>query len=120
MIPERLYETLPYLYVLCGAQSVLWLPHWTAALSGVVLIFVGAVVWVIRSEKRRSPYGIKFKEHGVLPFWCYELQPFIYLTSGALLFNYAPSSLLYPSAMILLVLGLQLWLCRICWRSHSK
>jgi hypothetical protein len=27
--------------------------------------------------------------------------------------------LLYPSAMIFLVLGIQLWLCRICWRRHS-
>ena len=54
MIPERLYETLPYLYVISGSQTALWLPHWTAALSGVVLIFVGAVVWVIRTDKRLS------------------------------------------------------------------
>ena len=113
MIPERLYETLPYLYVISGSQSVLWLPHWTAALFGVVLIFVGAVVWVIRTDKRRSPYGIKFKEQGALPFWCYELQPFIYLSSGVLLFKYSQSFLIYQSAMIFLVVGLQLWLCRI-------
>lgn len=119
MVPERLYETLPYLYIVTGSQSVLWLPHWSAVLSGVVLIFAGAVVWVVRTEKRRSPYGIKFKEQGSLPFWWYELQPFIYLTCGALLFNYGESFWLYPSAMILLVLGVQLWLCRICWRKHS-
>ncbi|MCA1928889.1 hypothetical protein [Rheinheimera sp.] len=119
MIPERLYETLPYLYVVSGAQTALWLQHWTAALSGVALIFIGAVVWVIRSDKRRSPYGVKFRGAGALPFWCYELQPFIYLTSGVLLFNYAQSFLLYPSAMIFLVLGIQLWLCRICWRRNS-
>lgn len=38
MIPERLYETLPYLYVISGAQTALWLPHWTAALSGIGLV----------------------------------------------------------------------------------
>jgi hypothetical protein len=119
MIPERLYETLPYAYVITGAQSVLWLPYWSAALSGTVLIFVGAVVWVVRTEKRRNPHGIKFKQHGTLPFWCYELQPFAYLSCGALLFNYGGSFLLYPSAVILLVLGVQLWLCRICWRRHT-
>lgn len=119
MLPERLYETLPYFYVVSGSQTVLWSPHWAAALSGVMLTFIGAIVWVIRTEKRRSPYGIKFKDQGGVPFWLYELQPFIYLTSGALLFNFAPTYLVYPSAMILLVLGIQLWLCRICWRSHS-
>ena len=116
MIPERLYETLPYLYVITGSQSVLWLPHWTAALLGIGLIFLGAVVWVIRSEKRRDPYAIKFKPHGVLPFWYYELQPFIYLSGGVLLFGLSHNFLLYPSAMILSVLGTQLWLCRICCR----
>lgn len=116
MIPQKLYEALPYLYVVSGSQTALWLPHWIAALSGVALIFIGAVVWVIRTDRRRSPYGIKFKEGGELPFWWYELQPFIYLSCGVLLFNYAQSFLLYPSAMIFLVLGIKLWLYRICWR----
>ena len=106
MIPDKIYEVLPYAYVAVGSAVMLATNAWLLVVCGFLMACAGAVVWVLRSDNRRSDIkAARSKYGGILPFWCYELLPFIYF---------------YPSAMILLVIGMQLWLLRGSYRKHQR
>ena len=53
-IPHWLYERLPYLYVAVGIFALANLEHRIGALSGGLLILIGAYVWFIRRTNRRE------------------------------------------------------------------
>ena len=81
----------------------------------------GAVVWVLRSDNRRSDIkNAREKYGGVLPFWLYELLPFSYFMLAVMLFTGSDNVYFYPFAMILLVIGVQLWLLRSSYRKHQR
>ncbi len=119
MLPNRVYEVLPYSYICLGTLSMLLLDHYVAVMSGVVLIVAGALVWILRSDHRRRDINNQSSRHGTLPFWLYELQPFIYATVGLLLWQTSNNQYFYPSALVLIVVGLQIWLMRNSQRRHQ-
>ena len=121
MLPTKLYEALPYTYVASGIGIMLSSPLLLATAAGCLLALAGAVVWVLRSENRRSDIrNARQKYGGVLPYWCYELLPFSYSMLALLLFVHSDNLYLYPFAMILLVLGIQLWMLRRSYRKHQR
>lgn len=121
MLPAKLYEVLPYAYVVGGTGMMLGFDLWLATLSGVLVATAGAVVWVLRSDNRRSDIkDARNKYGGVLPFWLYELLPFSYFMLALLLFVLSSNVYLYPSAMLMLVIGMQLWLLRGSYRKHQQ
>lgn len=121
MVPDKIYEVLPYAYVVTGSAVMLATNAWLIAVCGFLLVFAGAVIWVLRSDNRRSDIkGARNKYGGVLPFWCYELLPFSYFMLALLLFALSNNIYIYPSAMILLVIGMQLWLLRGSYRKHQR
>ncbi|MDP4536869.1 hypothetical protein Q3O60_11760 [Alkalimonas collagenimarina] len=122
MLPGKLYEFLPYLYAIAGAMTVFIMPGHPVltSFSGAVLIVTAGLVWVLRSEHRRMDTGIRGRSAGPLPFWCYELLPFTYILAALLLFVWASTPLLYPSAVIFLIIGHQLWFLRSSQRKHRK
>lgn len=119
MLPNRLYEVLPYSYICLGSLSMLLLDNYVAVISGVILIVAGALVWILRSDHRRRDCNNHSSRHGSLPFWLYELQPFIYATGGLLLWQTSNNQYFYPSALVLIVVGLQIWLMRNSQRRHQ-
>jgi hypothetical protein len=119
MLPSRLYESLPYLYMLLGVVVLWCLDNLLAAFSALLLITAGALVWILRSDHRRKDLTEGIHRHGRWPFWYYELQPFIYASAGLLLWRFGNNLYFYPSAMILLVVGLQIWLMRGIHRRHQ-
>lgn len=119
MLPNRLYEFLPYLYMSTGALSMSLLGHFIAVISGLLLIVAGALVWILRSDHRRADLKNSSAHHGSMPFWLYELQPFVYATGGLLLWQLSSNQYLYPSALVLMVVGLQIWLMRNSQRKHQ-
>lgn len=119
MLPNRLYEFLPYLYIGTGALAMSLLGNVIAVLSGLILIVAGALVWILRSDHRRGDLKNGNAHQGSMPFWLYELQPFVYATGGLLLWQFGNNQYLYPSALILIVVGLQIWLIRNSQRKHQ-
>lgn len=116
MVPQRIYESLPYMYMGLGLAILCSVKNPYAFSSALLFVLAGAVVWVVRSEHRRTRHRLSIQVHGMLPFWCYELLPFSYLTLGLSLLAYSENMLMYPSAVILTVLGLQVWTLRALQR----
>ncbi len=112
MLPSQLYESLPYLYLAAGVACFALLPHPIGAWAGVLLINAGALVWIMRAERRRL--NQKSGGDGLfhIPFWLYELQPFLYFGTGAFLYFRFDNEFLYPSAFILCLCGLLIWRLR--------
>lgn len=121
MLPAKLYEAIPYTYVAVGSAMILAFDKWLALLSGLLIAGAGAVIWVLRSDHRRSDIkNARQKYGGVLPFWLYEMLPFTYAMSALCLFMLSNNIYLYPFAMLLLVIGVQLWLLRSSYRKHQR
>lgn len=121
MLPTKLYEILPYGYFATGSSVMLNVESWLALLSSLLIMLAGAVIWVLRSDNRRSDVrNARAKYGGELPFWFYELLPFSYFILALLLFSATSNVYVYPSAMILMIIGLQLWLLRGSYRKHHR
>lgn len=121
MLPAKLYEAVPYIYIAIGSAILLAINSWLAIASGLLIVFAGAVIWILRSDNRRSDIkGARNKYGGVLPFWCYEILPFSYCIVAILLFTGSGNMYFYPSAMIMLLVGMQLWLLRSSYRKHQR
>jgi hypothetical protein len=120
MISAKIYEPLPYSYMLAGLVSMAFLPSLFGVLSGGLLFMAGALVWIVRSEHRREDKVFADRKNGPLPFWGYELLPFVCLLLALTIFMLPFNQFYYPSAVILLVVGLQLWLTRTMQRRHRS
>lgn len=121
MWPEKVYEVLPYAYVSAGVAVMVSFDSVLAFAAGALMAAAGAVVWVLRSDNRRSDIkNAREKYGGVLPFWLYELLPFSYFMLAVMLFTGSDNVYFYPFAMILLVIGVQLWLLRSSYRKHQR
>lgn len=121
MLPEKLYEVLPYTYVGVGISIMLGFESMLAVLSGLLITIAGAVVWILRSDNRRTDIkGASEKYGGVLPFWFYEMLPFSYVILALIVFVLSNNVYLYPFAMILMVVGIQVWGLRGSYRKHQR
>jgi hypothetical protein len=118
MLPFLLYESLPYLYLTSGFAVILLAELGFSIISGLLFITAGAMVWILRSDHRRSDNSNAARLQGRLPFWVYELMPFALCTFGLLLGRWGQNPYFYPSALIFVVIGLQLWLMRGIQRQH--
>lgn len=116
MLPKQLYEILPYLYMVIGVLVLFALGNFLALFSGLLFFMAGSLIWILRSDHRRASR----KHHGPLPHWPYELLPFLYTATGGVLCYYANTIYLYPSAILLLTAGLQIWYLRGVQRRHQK
>lgn len=122
MLPEKLYESLPYLYAGAGVATLFLMPGhpMLLSLSGALLFVAGGLVWVVRSEHRRRDLDAHGRFPGLLPFWCYELLPFCYILTALMIFAWSSNPWLYPSAVIFLFIGNQLWFLRGSQRKHKN
>ncbi|MDX1677766.1 hypothetical protein [Arsukibacterium sp.] len=118
MLPTKIYEPLPYSYMLAGLISMVLIPSVLGLLSGLLLFMAGALVWIVRSEHRREDDVFAERKNGPVPFWLYELLPFGCLVSAMVIFILPLNQFYYPSAVILLIVGVQLWLTRNMQRRH--
>lgn len=121
MLPTKLYEALPYVYIAAGVTVLLSYSSWVALVCALLLTLAGAVVWILRSDNRRSDIrGARFKYGGSLPFWCYEMLPFACVMAALLVFAVSSNMYFYPFAMILLGVGTHVWLLRGSYRKHQR
>ncbi|MFM7968809.1 hypothetical protein ACF2JD_11705 [Aeromonas sp. A-5] len=118
MLPPWIYEQLPLLYLLLSA--VLWsFAHspllWLAA---TLLFAVGALIWMMRSNYRRTDLVIYPAKRWLQPEWYYEALPFLWLALGLVLLR-------LPDTTALLGLLPCLWAGRCLWarrrhRHHTR
>ena len=121
MLPTKLYEALPYVYIATGVAVLLSYSSWLALVCALLLTLAGAVVWILRSDNRRSDIrGARFKYGGWLPFWLYEMLPFACVMTALLVFAVSSNMYFYPFAMILLGVGTHVWLLRGSYRKHQR
>lgn len=100
--------------VIVCALWLLLVPWWPSQLVAGIVMSLFAIRWIKQSASQRrrlSPNPV-----GPLPFWLYELRPFIYLLSGLLLGAWMPGWWWYPSAILLGCAGLLLWTVRMLQR----
>ncbi|MBV2129435.1 hypothetical protein [Arsukibacterium indicum] len=93
-------------------------PSVLGVFSGALLFLAGALVWIVRSEHRREDDVFAERKNGPVPFWGYELLPFVCLVTALTIFILPFNQFYYPSAVILLIVGVQLWLTRNMQRRH--
>lgn len=122
MLPTRIYEALPYIYMLTGVTTLVQLDGVLPMLSASLFFLAGALVWIARSEHRRTDYSYIQELHqsavGKIDFFMYELKPFLCALVGVLLMLEGRDLWLLPSALILLIVGLQIWGIRFSLRRH--
>ncbi|MGY3925787.1 hypothetical protein [Aeromonas simiae] len=104
MLVRPLYESLPPLCLLGGSaalalgdQPLLWL-------AGILLLGSGTLIWVMRSNYRRTDLVIYPARRWLKPEWLYELQPFLLLLLALLLSHwplYGPWLALLPGGWAL-------------------
>jgi hemerythrin len=65
-LPEPLYESQPYLYMVCGLLAMMSLPNIPATAFGLVLFTSGLVVWQMRNRYRQAiGWGDRKQRSGV-------------------------------------------------------
>lgn len=67
--PRWLYEALPYLYLGGGALTLIGVRNWGAAISSLLLISAGGVIWKMRHDYRlrhssADGGGVRLREGG--------------------------------------------------------
>ena len=120
MLPDKLYEALPYLYLSSGAATTLFSHSLFTLLPACLLFVTGAWTWVIRTDKRRSKHGLRLQLKSGWPFWYYEFYPFLLMLAGLVLLGQGPGPYWTLPAVIALVLGLLFWCSRLSCRTKSS
>jgi len=67
-VPDRLYGLLPAAYVLCGLFALFYFSYFTAAISGLLLIGAGVLVFAWRcsakaAQRRQTVRQQSLKKH---------------------------------------------------------
>jgi hypothetical protein len=118
MLPSWLYEQLPNFYLLLSAGLLLFAHSPLLWLAASLLFVAGALVWMMRSNYRRTDLVIFPASHCFQPEWYYEALPFLWLALGLLLLR-------LPDTPALLALLPCLWGSRCLWarrrhRHHTQ
>ena len=90
MISRLLYELKPHACLLSGCLLLSTTANPFFLSAGLLLFGSGSILWVLRSEYRRTdePHFIPANELLIYPPWLYEFLPFIYILTGIGLIRY--------------------------------
>lgn len=92
MLTKPIYEILPVSYMLIGATSLLMLDQGYAIVFSLVIFTLGAKIYTMRSQNRRTDL-LKKRKSGTLPRSVYDATPFVYLLLATLVFKLLPSGI---------------------------
>ncbi len=117
MLTRPLYELLPYAYMTLGGVSFMKLEPDYALLSSVVLFVLGARIYALRSQHRRTDPE-KRRKSGNMPKLVYDLMPFLYVLSALAIFKYLPEKIFPLLAICLMTYGFYVMFRRSMYRRH--
>lgn len=63
-LPDWIYRTLPFAYLVAGFVIVYMMDSFIGTASGVLLGFTGLLIWKMRSDYRREMAGINRRKKG--------------------------------------------------------
>ncbi|MCG9720080.1 hypothetical protein [Shewanella sp. Isolate7] len=93
MVAQPIYEKLPAIYLLIAATTILMSPALLPVLLGVIIFLLGARIFNMRSQNRRSDKPSRRKQ-GIWPDALYNLLPYAYLLGALFVFRHSDSSYL--------------------------
>ncbi|MCS6207557.1 hypothetical protein [Shewanella baltica] len=118
MLTKPLYEILPFGYMALGSSSFIALDINYALVAATVVFVLGARIYVMRSQNRRTD-SARRRKSGYLPEMIYNFLPFIYLITALAIFKFLPKDLYPIVAICLLSYGLYILVRRSLYRRHK-
>ncbi|AUD61242.1 hypothetical protein Q4Q54_15240 [Shewanella sp. SP2S2-4] len=118
MLTKPLYEILPFGYMALGSSSFIALDINYALVAATVVFVLGARIYVMRSQNRRTD-SVRRRKSGYLPEMIYNFLPFIYLIAALAIFKFLPKDLYPILAICLLSYGLYILVRRSLYRRHK-
>ncbi len=116
MFPKALYEAFPYVYMTTGIAEIGYFQSLLATGSGLLFFLAGALIWVMRSNARRTDPAATRKNSSTGQVW-YELKPFLFIAAGVLIVNYLDARMVYPIAGLIILVGFYIVLLRTTHRA---
>lgn len=117
MLNRSFYELLPYGYMAVASTSLMVLESSFAHFCAIVLFVLGARVYSLRSQNRRTD-PVKRRKTGNIPNYLYELMPFLYVLTALAIFKYLPQKMFLVAAICLLGYGFYILFSRSLYRHH--
>ena len=117
MLTKPLYEILPFGYMALGSSSFIALDINSALVAATVVFVLGARIYVMRSQNRRTD-SARRRKSGYLPEMIYNFLPFIYLIAALAIFKFLSKDLYPILAICLLSYGLYILVRRSLYRRH--
>ncbi|MCH4293294.1 hypothetical protein MJ923_03105 [Shewanella sp. 3B26] len=118
MLSRALYEPLPHACMLAAAITLIWHQSPLSLAAGLLLFFMGARIYIMRSENRRTDPARKRKK-GRLPKFVYELFPFACLALSVLLLGMSGNGWHIMPSLALMAYGLYVLASRANYRHHQ-
>lgn len=118
MLTKPFYEILPFGYMALGSSSFIALDINYALVAATVVFVLGARIYVMRSQNRRTD-SVRRRKSGYLPEMIYNFLPFIYLIAALAIFKFLPKDLYPILAICLLSYGLYILVRRSLYRRHK-
>lgn len=117
MLSRTVYETLPYGYMTIGSVSFIMLEQTFALVAASVVFVLGARIYNMRSDNRRTDTERRRKK-GAIPSFIYNFLPFISLLIALVIFRNMPNGYGPLYALCFLTYGLYVLLRRASYRQH--
>jgi hypothetical protein len=117
MLIKPIYELLPFTYMAIGGLSLLYLEPQYAIAAAVLVYLLGARIYILRSNNRRTDLKRKRKQ-GIMPSTLYNYLPFICILAASALYRFVPKDSTVLIAICLLTYGLYILIRRASYRNH--
>ena len=118
MLTKPVYEALPYGYMALGVASFMLLEPNYALIASAVIFVLGARIYTMRSQNRRTD-PIKRRKSGGIPKMIYDLLPFLYLLGALSIFKFLPEKFYPLLAILLLSYSFYILVRRKLYRRHK-
>ena len=119
MLTKPMYEILPVSYMAIGIISLLMLDQNYAVASALVIFTLGAKIYTMRSQNRRTD-PLRKRKSGTLPSAVYDATPFVYLLLATMVFKLFPSGIGPVVGIVLMTYSLYILVRRSSNRRHSS
>lgn len=119
-MPKFLYEAVPWFCLGFGTSAYLIMDIWFAKVFALVLYAMGAWIWILRSNYRRSDRKSRRIEGSRVGFAFYEALPFIYVGVSVFIWGLSENFWFLPSSVLFLLAASQIFILRKMNRNRAK
>ncbi|AXV66080.1 hypothetical protein D0907_12755 [Pseudoalteromonas lipolytica] len=119
MLAKPLYEAAPYGYFILGISCITLANNVVPTVIGIVLFLLGANIWRMRSNARRTDHSSQRVNQRKL-YYYYEFKPFIVFIAAYTLIQWTQNELVSVIGVLLCITAVVILVMRILNRhSHS-